>query len=356
MEIGQELDDFIKNSIDHTLGLNIPKQSLQLKLESLKMINLRLRDQYLCVQSKLHEKETALQLARSEANMNAQSIKKFVEENGKLANECKNLASQCDKWEQECSLYDHDREALMEFGNEADERASEAECRVIELQEELRSVADQLEYYKLQYETLSELHSNVRYDPRSPIYHVGSSAVVKVESSVDSPPSEQILLNSLVASVVNENEVAKTALTFLEANSGVETYRELLEMWSSLRPETQNVLSLASHVKILQKAKEHLRINLSRAEEEVNVLAEENNALVEENKRLLKLCHSERKHAGSGEKRDSSARTKNSKRKASPGMSSPIDRKIDFDDVDSLRYPLSPLKENSPSSNSWKSK
>ncbi|XP_074263076.1 uncharacterized protein LOC141585902 [Silene latifolia] len=341
MEIGQELDCFIKNSIDHILGLNIPEQSLQLKLESLEMINLRLRDQYLCVQSKLQEKESALQLARSEANMNAQSIKKFVEENGKLASECKYLASQCEKWEQECSLYDHDREALMEFGNEADERAAEAECRVMELQEELRSVGDQLEYYKLQYETLS----------------VGSSAAVKVESSVDSPPSEQILLNSLVASLVNENEVAKTALTFLEANSGVETYRELLEMWSSLRPETQNVLSLASNVKTLQKAKEHLRINLNRAEEEVNVLAEENNALVEENKKLLKLCHSERKHAGSGEKRDSSARTKNSKRKASPGMSSPIDRKIDFNDVDSLRYPLSPLKENSPgSTKSWKSK
>ncbi|KAK9742656.1 hypothetical protein RND81_03G188900 [Saponaria officinalis] len=330
MEIGQELDDFIKNSIDHTLGLTVPLQFLQLKLQSLQAINHCLRNQYLSSQSMLKEKESSLLLAREEANMNAQAIKKFVEENQKLASECKYLVAQCEKWEQECSLYDHDREALMEFGNEADQRAKEAESRVEELEVELKSVTDQLMHYKHQYETLS------------------------VDSSVDGPPSEQILLNALVASLVNKNEVAKTASTFLEANSGVETCRELLQMWNILRPETQNVLSLAAHVKTLQKAKEHLRINLNRAEEEVNVLAEENNALAEENKRLMKICHSERKRVGSGDKHCSSAKHKSNKRKTSPGMSSPVDRKIDFMETESQRYPLSPLKENSPGSKTHK--
>ncbi|KAH9601958.1 hypothetical protein KSS87_000331 [Heliosperma pusillum] len=330
MEIGKDLDDFIKNSIDHTLGLTIPNQNLELKLESLETKNHRLRHQYLFLQSKLKEKEITLQLAREEASMNAQAIKKFVEENQKLAGECKFLMGQCNKWEQECSLYDHDREALMEFGNEAHERAKEAEIRVNELEEELKSVTDQLKYYKHQYESLS------------------------VDSSTEGPPSEQILLNALVASLVNKSEVPKMASTFLEVNSSVETCRNLLEMWNSLTPETQNILSLAGSVKTLQKAKEHLKINLSRAEEEVNVLAEENNALVKENRRLLKLSHSERKHGGSGEKHDSSARTKSNKRKTSPGMSSPIDRKIDFSDMDSQRYPFSPLKQNSPTSKSHK--
>ena len=52
--------------------------------------------------------------------MNALALKKFVEVNQKLASECAHLLSQCNKWEKECSLYDHDREALMDFANEAD--------------------------------------------------------------------------------------------------------------------------------------------------------------------------------------------------------------------------------------------
>jgi hypothetical protein len=84
--------------------------------------------------------------------MNAQALKKFVEENQKLALECANLLSQCNKWERECSLYDHDREALMDFGNEADERAKEAEIRVHELEEEVRRLSEELQFYKCECE------------------------------------------------------------------------------------------------------------------------------------------------------------------------------------------------------------
>lgn len=84
--------------------------------------------------------------------MNALALKKFVEENQKLALECANLLSQCSNWQKECSLYDHDREALMDFGNEADQRAKEAEIRVRELEEELRRLVDELRFYKQEYE------------------------------------------------------------------------------------------------------------------------------------------------------------------------------------------------------------
>jgi chromosome segregation ATPase len=85
--------------------------------------------------------------------MNAQALKKFVEENQKLAMECANLLAQCKRWERECSLYDHDREALMDFGNEADERAKEAETRVHELEEEVKRLSDELRFYKCQSES-----------------------------------------------------------------------------------------------------------------------------------------------------------------------------------------------------------
>ena len=52
-------------------------------------------------------------------------------------------------------MYDHDREALMDFGNEADERAKEAEIRVLELEEELQKMAEELQLYKHQCEMQS---------------------------------------------------------------------------------------------------------------------------------------------------------------------------------------------------------
>ena len=85
--------------------------------------------------------------------MNAVALKRFVEENQKLAAECANLLNQCNKWERECSLYDHDREALMDFGNEADERAKEAEIRIHELEEELGKLTEELRFYKHRYES-----------------------------------------------------------------------------------------------------------------------------------------------------------------------------------------------------------
>lgn len=97
--------------------------------------------------------------------MNAQALKRFVEENQRLAAECASLLGQCQRWERECSLYDRDREALMDFGNEADERAKVAEIRVHELEEESRNLSEQLQLYKHKFETQGvhslSLHVNI---------------------------------------------------------------------------------------------------------------------------------------------------------------------------------------------------
>lgn len=84
--------------------------------------------------------------------MNAVALKKFVEENHRLAVECSNLSEACKKWESECLLYDHDREALMDFANEADERAKEAEAKNRDLEEEKSRLVEELHLYKLRSE------------------------------------------------------------------------------------------------------------------------------------------------------------------------------------------------------------
>ncbi|KAJ9146481.1 hypothetical protein P3X46_028740 [Hevea brasiliensis] len=320
MDLPVQMDDYIKETIDDSLGLPISTHTLQLKLRASEDAHCRLRDQYLLLLGKLRQKDQLIDRTKAEANMNAVALKKFVEENQRLAAECASLVIQCNKWERECSLYDNDREALMDFGNEADERAREAEFRVRELEEVLGKLSEELQFYKHEY------------------------ANHGVASPAKSTDTEQHLLESILATLVSKDEV-EFGHAFLEANSGYESCQKLLKMWNSLRPSTQKVLSLAAKVKNLQKDKEHLRINLTRAEEEVHLLSEENNILDEENKKLLKH-HQEHNLDGSGGKHTSSASAKRNKRKSSPKMSSPVKMKIDLKDI--VRRPLSPLRHNSP--------
>ncbi|XVF39581.1 hypothetical protein PTKIN_Ptkin01aG0045300 [Pterospermum kingtungense] len=328
MDIPQETDDYIQETIEDSLGLQISTQSLQLKLRSTEEAQRRLRRQCLLLLSKLKEKDRIIERSKAEANMNAVALKRFVEENQKLAAECANLLTQCNKWERECSLYDHDREALMEFGNEADERAKEAEIRVHELEEELGKLSEELRFYKHRCESQ------------------------EIDSSSKGTTSEEKLLESVLATLICKDE-AMSGLAFLEANNSLESCQRLLKTWNRLRPSTQQILSLAAVVKTLEKDKEHLRMNLSKAEEEVKVLFEENNILDEENKRLLRQYHKESNLHGSGGKHTGSASAKSlsqtNKRKSSPRTCSPIG-KVDFIDLDSTRKPLSPLQYSSPDS------
>ncbi|XP_009373295.2 protein MLP1 homolog [Pyrus x bretschneideri] len=329
MDLPQEIDDYIKESIDHSLGLPVSTNTLELKLRCSEEAKRRLQNQYSLLLSKLKEKEQVLERYKAEASMNAQALRKFVEENQRLASECAHLVTQCNKWERECSLYDHDREALMDFGNEADQRAKEAEIRVQELEDEVRELRDELGFYKHKL----EMHL--------------------VESSAEDTTIEEKLLDSVLATLINKDE-AVSARAFLEANKGNESCGRLLKMWKCLKPSSQKVLSLVAEVKTLEKDKEHLRINLRTAEEEVKLLFEENKVLDVENKRLLRLYQKERNHSASGGKHIDSASAKSNKRKSSSKISSPIQGKIDFSEQEPARQPLSPLRCNSPNSRTYK--
>ncbi|PIA64031.1 hypothetical protein AQUCO_00201375v1 [Aquilegia coerulea] len=378
IDLQQEIDVYIKESIDYSFGLPVSTKTLESKLQASEEARKQLQDQYFFLHSRLKEKDEGIERARSEASMNAQALRKFVEENQRLAQECSNLLIQCSKWEKEVSLYDHDRNAYMEFADEAEERAKQAETRVLEVEDHLRKLSEELEFYKNECEShmgnesrlTEELH--LVKERLSLLENLSDSQIdcsqcssPKTENHrqyphmLNSSPEalspvgatlEEHLLDSVMASMVDKDGVAASAHAFLEANSGVESCQMLLKIWNRLRPSTQNVIALAGKVETLQNDKEHLRINLTRAEEEVKVLFEENNILEEGNKKLLRLHSRERHHHGSGGKHSSSASAKNNKRKSSPRVCTSIEGMMDFDSPDSLRQPLSPLQHNSPSS------
>uniref|UniRef100_A0A7N0UKN6 Uncharacterized protein n=1 Tax=Kalanchoe fedtschenkoi TaxID=63787 RepID=A0A7N0UKN6_KALFE len=244
MDVPREIDEYIQQSIRHEIGLPVDARTLELKLRASEEAQMRYRELYLKLGFRLREKDEIIEQTRAEASMNAQALKKFVEENRKLAEECANLASQCARWEKECSLYDHDREALMEFGNEADERAKEAESRAGELEEELGRALKELQHIK------------ARESP-------------EVGISSEDASEEENLLASVVETVLREDDIEPSAQAFLEANIKQEPFSKLHRMWNQLKPSTQRIISLIAEMKKLEQDKERLRINLHTAEVEV---------------------------------------------------------------------------------------
>ncbi|KAH1245197.1 hypothetical protein GmHk_06G015590 [Glycine max] len=276
MDLPRDVDDYIKQTLDDTLGIPVSSKTLESKLRASQDSQWRLRERLLSLLPQLKQKDQLIDRLKSEAGMNARALKKFVEENQRLATECERLLARCHQLENECALYDKDREALMEFGNDADERAREAQTRVLDLERDLLFMGNELNKYKHQHQL--------------------------VNSSVCTP-GEKNLLDSVLATPTLTSKDDDSTYAFLQVNSENEACKQLL---SIINPSTRSVLSLVAKVKSLEKDKEHLRTNLHKAEEESN------------------------------------------KRKSSPRTSSPMQRKIDFDDQEVARRPLSPLRHNSP--------
>lgn len=286
MDLSREVEEYIKDTIDHSLGLPISMDALQKKLYTAEESQRRLREQYLSLVSRLKEKDQVIDLVRSEASMNAQALKKFIEENQKLAGDCEDLVIHCKSLDRECFLYHQDRESLMDFGNETDQRAREAESRVRELEQQVRKMSD-------------EIKSGIESD-------------------------EDCLVDSVLASFVSKDESMLLGRIFLEANVEDKSCQNLLSKWDQLKPSTQKVVSLVSVVKRIEKEKKCLILNLAKAEQEVELVSEQNRELDRENRKLLKQCCAERSHGSN----------KFNKRKSPKMMNSPIEKRIELSSQD----------------------
>lgn len=95
---------------------------------------------------------------QAEATFNAQALKKqimeyqrYVQDNEDLKSKCEGLSIKCELLSEDCSLYERDREMLVEFGHEAAEQANDANARALKAEQNEKSVAADLEFYKHEY-------------------------------------------------------------------------------------------------------------------------------------------------------------------------------------------------------------
>lgn len=64
MDLPQKIDDYIKESIDHSLGLPVSTHTLELKLRCSEESKQRLQNQYSVLLAKMKEKDQVLERAR----------------------------------------------------------------------------------------------------------------------------------------------------------------------------------------------------------------------------------------------------------------------------------------------------
>lgn len=64
MDLSQETEDYIRESIEYSLGLPVSSQTLQLKLRASEESFVRLRTQYLSLRAKLKEKDETIERSR----------------------------------------------------------------------------------------------------------------------------------------------------------------------------------------------------------------------------------------------------------------------------------------------------
>ncbi|KAJ1407427.1 hypothetical protein SESBI_24357 [Sesbania bispinosa] len=71
MDLPREVDGYIKQSIDDSLGIRVSSQTPEAKLRATQESQCRLREQHLSLLSKLKQKDQLIKLLKSEMDMNA---------------------------------------------------------------------------------------------------------------------------------------------------------------------------------------------------------------------------------------------------------------------------------------------
>ncbi|XP_051202728.1 uncharacterized protein [Lolium perenne] len=107
-------DEYLRDSISFSLGLPVPDRSLRLKLLASEDLRRRLQDHVFALEEDLHAAARRIDLLKKESAMNAEGIRRCVEEKEAVAADRGRLAADAARLEKEVTLYERDLERAME--------------------------------------------------------------------------------------------------------------------------------------------------------------------------------------------------------------------------------------------------
>lgn len=127
MVLSAHLEDDLKHTISHLLGLPVPPSFLLDKLCQVEHSRHSLQAIVHALQLRLADLESRLTKSKGEATMTAVALRKQIAESRKLEGQLKQVSQRCNWLEEECSLYHNDREVFLGVAEEAEDRACKAE-------------------------------------------------------------------------------------------------------------------------------------------------------------------------------------------------------------------------------------
>ncbi|XP_008804259.2 kinesin-like protein KIF21A [Phoenix dactylifera] len=125
-----ETDEYIRESIENSLGLAISAKNLRLKLLASEDARHRLQDRIFVLEERLKDTEKRVEQHKAEATMNAHGLRRCIEEKEMAASGYDDLVKQYAKLEKECSLYERDLERVMESCDELAKENDELRVRL----------------------------------------------------------------------------------------------------------------------------------------------------------------------------------------------------------------------------------
>lgn len=123
-------DEYVRDSIHHSLGLPVPDRSLRLKLLASEDLRRRLQDHVFALEEELRAAARRIDQLKMESAMNAEGIRRCVEEKEAIAASCNQLSAQSARLEKECTLYERDLERAMESCDELARENEEIRARL----------------------------------------------------------------------------------------------------------------------------------------------------------------------------------------------------------------------------------
>jgi hypothetical protein len=107
-------EEYVRDSISFSLGLPVPDRSLRLKLLASEDLRRRLQDHVFALEEDLYAAARRIDLLKKESVMNAEGIRRWVEEKEAVAAARDRLAADVTRLEKEVTLYERDLERAME--------------------------------------------------------------------------------------------------------------------------------------------------------------------------------------------------------------------------------------------------
>ncbi|CAM0877110.1 unnamed protein product [Alopecurus aequalis] len=121
---------YVRDSIGSSLGLAVPERSLRLKLLASEDLRRRLQDHVFALEEDLHAAARRIELLKKESAMNAEGIRRCVEEKEAMAAERNRVAADAARLEKECTLFERDLERAMESCDELARENEDLRARI----------------------------------------------------------------------------------------------------------------------------------------------------------------------------------------------------------------------------------